>query len=129
MCPPFWNKKCFCFQGIRTTAKKDGSDYIINGSKVYISNGITANTHIVVAVTNAEAKSKAHGISLFIVEDDMPGFKKGKNLKKLGLKGILATRTFQSLRLQSNKYRDSILKWKSLLNQEPLTVFYRLKRI
>lgn len=41
---------------------------------------------IVVAVTKPEAKSRAHGISLFLVEEGMPGFKKGKKLKKLGLK-------------------------------------------
>ncbi len=73
-------------QGIRTTAKKDGDDYILNGSKVFITNGIVADTHIVVAITDGDAKSKAHGVSLFIVEDGMKGFNKGRNLKKLGLK-------------------------------------------
>ena len=42
---------------------------------------------IAVAITDSDAKSKAHGISLFIVEEGMPGFKKGRNLNKLGLKG------------------------------------------
>jgi len=74
-------------QGVRTTAKKDGDDYILNGSKVFITNGIVADTHIVVAVTEPDAKSKAHGTSLLVVEDGMKGFKKGKNLTKLGLKG------------------------------------------
>ncbi len=74
-------------QGIRTTAKRDGDDFIINGSKVFITNGILANTHIVVAITDGDAKKKAHGISLFIVEDGMKGFVKGKNLRKLGIKG------------------------------------------
>jgi len=74
-------------QGIRTFAKKSGDDFVLNGSKVFISNGINADLHIVVAVTNPHAKSKAHGISLLLVERDMEGFKKGKNLKKLGLKG------------------------------------------
>lgn len=74
-------------QGIRTRAKKDGDDYILNGSKVFITNGILADVCIVVAITDPEARSKAHGISLFIVEEGMPGFKKGRNLKKLGLKG------------------------------------------
>ncbi len=74
-------------QGIRTTAKKDGDNYyILNGSKTFISNGIVGDTHIIVAVTNSEAKTKAHGISLIVIEDGMEGFKKGKNLKKLGLK-------------------------------------------
>ncbi|XP_059080142.1 long-chain specific acyl-CoA dehydrogenase, mitochondrial-like [Tigriopus californicus] len=74
-------------QGIRTNAKADGDDFILNGSKVFITNGIVADVHVIVAVTDPNAKSKAHGITLFAVEDGMPGFKKGKNLKKMGLKG------------------------------------------
>eukprot|EP00095_Tigriopus_kingsejongensis_P002688 snap_masked-scaffold2248_size18162-processed-gene-0.1 protein:Tk02688 transcript:snap_masked-scaffold2248_size18162-processed-gene-0.1-mRNA-1 annotation:"long-chain specific acyl- mitochondrial precursor" len=74
-------------QGIRTHAQADGDDFILNGSKVFITNGIVADVHVIVAVTDASAKSKAHGISLFIVEDGMPGFTKGQNLKKMGLKG------------------------------------------
>jgi len=74
-------------QGIRTRAKKDGDDYILNGSKVFITNGILADVVIVVAITDPDAKSKAHGITLFIVEEGMKGFKKGRNLNKLGLKG------------------------------------------
>ena len=67
-------------QGIRTNAKKDGDDYILNGSKVFITNGILADVVVVVAITDANAKAKAHGISLFVVEDGMKGFKKGRNL-------------------------------------------------
>ena len=73
-------------QGIRTNAKKDGSDYILNGSKVFITNGWMADVVIVVAITNTEAKSKAHGISLFMVEDGMKGFVKGRKLEKIGFK-------------------------------------------
>jgi len=73
-------------QGIRTYAKQDGDDWIINGSKVFITNGYLSDVVVVVAVTNPTAKSPAHGISLFLVEEGMPGFKKGKKLKKLGLK-------------------------------------------
>ena len=74
-------------QGIRTSAKRDGDDFILNGSKVFITNGIVADTCVVVAVTDPNARSKAHGTTLFIVEEGMPGFHKGKNLKKMGLKG------------------------------------------
>ena len=73
-------------QGIRTSGVKDGDDYIVNGSKVFITNGIVGDTHLVTVVTDPNAKSKAHGLTLMIVEDGMPGFKKGKNLKKLGYK-------------------------------------------
>ena len=67
-------------QGIRTNAKRDGDDFILNGSKVFITNGILADVVVVVAITDANAKAKAHGISLFVVEDGMKGFKKGRNL-------------------------------------------------
>ncbi|XP_069434338.1 long-chain specific acyl-CoA dehydrogenase, mitochondrial isoform X2 [Ovis canadensis] len=73
-------------QGIRTNAKKDGSDWILNGSKVFVSNGWLCDTVIVVAVTNREAHSPAHGISLFLVENGMKGFIKGRKLDKIGLK-------------------------------------------
>jgi len=73
-------------QGIRTYAKKDGDDWILNGSKTFITNGQNADLVIVVAITNPEAKNPAHGISLFLVEEGMEGFKKGNNLKKMGMK-------------------------------------------
>lgn len=73
-------------QGVRTYARRDGSDWILNGNKVFITNGWMADLVIVVAVTNREAKSPAHGISLFLVEDGMKGFHKGRKLEKIGLK-------------------------------------------
>lgn len=71
-------------QGTKTTAVLDGENYILNGSKTFITNGQKAGLVIVVAKTDASAGSK--GISLFLVEADFPGFSKGKNLNKLGLK-------------------------------------------
>jgi alkylation response protein AidB-like acyl-CoA dehydrogenase len=71
-------------QGIRTTATKDGEDYLINGSKTFITNGWHADLVIVVAKTNPTAGAK--GTSLFLVEAGMPGFQKGKRLKKVGMK-------------------------------------------
>ena len=53
---------------------------------MFITNGMNADVVVVVAITNAEAKSPAHGISLFLVEDGMPGFKKGRKLEKIGFK-------------------------------------------
>ena len=72
-------------QGVKTTALKqaDGS-YLLNGSKTFITNGWHADLVIVVAKTQPEAGAK--GTSLFLVERGMPGFEKGKRLKKLGLK-------------------------------------------
>ena len=71
-------------QGMRTTAIKDGDDYIINGSKTFITNGNLADLVIVCAKTDPTKGAK--GISLFAVETATPGFKKGKILQKLGLK-------------------------------------------
>lgn len=73
-------------QGIKTHARQDGSDWILNGSKVFITNGFMADVVVVVAVTDLTAKSKAHGISLFVVDAGTPGFKKGHKLEKIGLK-------------------------------------------
>lgn len=73
-------------QGVRTNAKKDGDDWILNGSKVFITNGWLCDVCIVVAITNQDAKSPAHGISLFLVDADNPSFKKGKKLNKMGFK-------------------------------------------
>ena len=71
-------------QGIQTTAKKDGDEYVINGSKTFITNGQLCDMVVVIAKTNPDAG--AHGISLFLVESDRPGFSRGRNLEKIGLK-------------------------------------------
>lgn len=71
-------------QGIRTTAKADGDDFIINGSKTFITNGQHCDFVIVVARTDPNA-SGAKGTSLFIVDCDAEGFARGRNLDKLGL--------------------------------------------
>ncbi|QIZ77287.1 acyl-CoA dehydrogenase family protein [Ferrimonas lipolytica] len=71
-------------QGIRTTAVKDGDDYIINGSKTFITNGQMADLVIVVAKTDPTAG--ARGTSLFLIEAGTAGFEKGQNLHKLGMK-------------------------------------------
>ncbi|NDU71588.1 acyl-CoA dehydrogenase [Actinomadura sp. DSM 109109] len=70
-------------QGIRTTALKDGDDYVLNGSKTFISNGILADLVIVVAKTDPSAGAK--GVSLLAVERGMAGFERGRNLDKVGM--------------------------------------------
>lgn len=69
-------------QGVRTTAIKDGDHYVVNGSKTYITNGQNADLVIVVAKTDPNARSK--GISLILVEATRAGFKRGRNLDKIG---------------------------------------------
>ncbi|WP_067794884.1 acyl-CoA dehydrogenase family protein [Actinomadura formosensis] len=70
-------------QGIRTTAVGDGDDYVLNGSKTFISNGILADLVIVVAKTDPAAGAK--GVSLLVVERGMAGFERGRNLDKVGM--------------------------------------------
>ncbi|MCP5265938.1 MAG: acyl-CoA dehydrogenase family protein [Burkholderiaceae bacterium] len=71
-------------QSIRTTAIRDGDEYVINGSKTYITNGYNSDLVIVVAKTDPSLGAK--GTSLVLVENGTKGFAKGKRLKKLGLK-------------------------------------------
>jgi alkylation response protein AidB-like acyl-CoA dehydrogenase len=71
-------------QGIRTTAVDKGDHYVLNGSKTFISNGIISDLVVVVARTDPDAGHQ--GISLLVVERGMPGFERGRNLDKIGLK-------------------------------------------
>jgi len=69
-------------QSIRTTAIRDGDEFVVNGSKTYIGNGQRCDLVIVVAKTDPSEGAK--GISLIVIEDGTEGFSKGRNLKKLG---------------------------------------------
>ncbi|GAA0320244.1 acyl-CoA dehydrogenase AcdA [Bacillus carboniphilus] len=75
--------------GMRTTAKKDGDHYILNGSKIFITNGGIADIYVVFALTDPESKQK--GTTAFIVEKDFPGFSVGKKEKKLGIRSSPTT--------------------------------------
>ena len=66
----------------RTTAQRDGDDYVITGSKTFISNGMTADMVMVVCKTDPAAGAK--GVSLIMVETDRPGFRRGRKLQKVG---------------------------------------------
>lgn len=69
-------------QGVRTTAIRDGDDYVINGSKTYITNG--QNADIVITVAKTDPAQGAKGISLILVEAERSGFTRGRNLDKIG---------------------------------------------
>ena len=73
-------------QAVRTTAVLDGDDYIINGSKIFITNGYLCDMAIVVCKTGNNEKGSAN-LSLIIVEADRVGFSKGKPLNKIGMEG------------------------------------------
>ncbi len=68
--------------GMRTKAVRDGDDWILSGSKTYISNGMQADVIVVAARTSTESR---HAIGLFVVEAGMKGFSRGQKLHKLGL--------------------------------------------
>jgi len=72
-------------QNIRTTAIRDGDDYIINGQKTFITSGFNAD--LVVLACKTDPSQSARGISLILVETDRPGFSRGRMLEKIGCKG------------------------------------------
>jgi acyl-CoA dehydrogenase len=72
--------------GMRTTAVRDGDDYIVNGAKTFITGGMQADLVIVVARTSTDPDNRRRGLTLLVVEDGMPGFTRGRELDKMGCK-------------------------------------------
>ena len=70
--------------GVQTTAVRQGDHYLLNGQKTFITNGIQSDVIIVVAKTDPDAGHS--GVSLLVVEREMEGFSRGRNLEKIGLK-------------------------------------------
>jgi alkylation response protein AidB-like acyl-CoA dehydrogenase len=71
-------------KAIRTKAVRDGDDYLISGQKVFISNGQLCD--VIVLATKTDSTAGAKGVTLFLVDTSLPGFRRGKNLHKLGMK-------------------------------------------
>ncbi len=71
-------------KAIRTKAVRDGEDYVISGQKVFISNGQCCD--VIVLATKTDSAAGAKGVTLFLVDTSLPGFRRGKNLHKLGMK-------------------------------------------
>lgn len=87
-------------QNIQTIAVRNGDDYVINGSKMFVTNGTNGNTFALLTKTDPDAEPAHKGISLFIIEKDGPGFTVGKNIKKMGYRGIDTTEfAFQDFRV------------------------------
>jgi acyl-CoA dehydrogenase len=71
-------------KAIRTKAVRDGDDFVISGQKVFISNGQLCD--VIVLATKTDIAGGAKGVTLFLVDTSLPGFRRGKNLSKLGMK-------------------------------------------
>ena len=102
-------------QGVRTTAKRDGDEYVINGSKTFISNGGSADFVVVVAKTDLDAGHK--GMALFAVEASTPGFERGRVLEKMGRHGADTAELF---------FNDMRVPAANLLGGEEGQGFYQL---
>jgi alkylation response protein AidB-like acyl-CoA dehydrogenase len=76
----------------RTRAVRDGDEWVLNGQKIFITNGSVADVFVVTAKTDPDAGTR--GISSFILEKDTPGFRLGRDEKKMGLKGSMTTELF-----------------------------------
>ena len=94
---------------VQTRAIRDGDEYVLNGAKTFISNGQISDLVIVVAKTDPQADPPHDGISLILVEGDRPGFRRGRNLEKLGLKGQDTSELF---------FEDCRVPVENLLGQE-----------
>jgi alkylation response protein AidB-like acyl-CoA dehydrogenase len=81
-------------QSIRTTAVRKGDVYLINGTKTFITNGRHGNCYLLIAKTDPEAKPAHRGISAFIAERNHPGFRVGRDIKKLGYRGVETVEMF-----------------------------------
>ncbi|MDI9951221.1 acyl-CoA dehydrogenase family protein [Rhodococcus sp. IEGM 1305] len=105
-------------QGIKTRAVRDGDDWVLNGSKTFITNGINADLVIVVACTDPD--KGAQGFSLLVVERDMPGFERGRNLDKIGMKAQdTAELSFADVRVPAA----------NLLGEEGMGFLYLMKNL
>ena len=105
-------------QGVRTTAVVDGDDYVLNGSKTFITNGQQADLIVVVAKTDPAAGAK--GTSLIMVEAGTPGFSKGRNLNKIGMKAQDTSELF---------FEDVRVPRSNLLGQEGMGFIYLMQEL
>ena len=104
-------------KAIRTTARREGDEYVINGAKTFISNGLNCDLVVVVAKTDPEAGGK--GVSLLLVEADRPGFRKGRKLEKMGQEaGDTAELFFEDVRVPAGNLLGEENKGMRYLMQE-----------
>lgn len=105
---------------IRATAVKDGGDYVINGQKTFISNGINSDLVIVAVKTDTRANPPFKGVSLICVEGGQPGFERGRNLDKMG---------FHSQDTAELNFVDCRVPVSNLLGEEGQGFNYLMKKL
>lgn len=105
-------------RGIRTTAHRDGDQWILNGQKTFISSGIMADVVVVAARTDTATGSS--GLSLFVVERDTPGFERGRKLDKIGLPAQDTAELF---------FRDAQVPVANLLGEEGRGLGYLMSHL
>ncbi|WP_431028910.1 acyl-CoA dehydrogenase family protein [Lysinibacillus sp. LZ02] len=106
--------------GVKTTAVKDGDQYIINGEKTFITNGYSADLVLVVCITDPQAQPIHKGISLIAVEAGTPGFTKGHKLRKVG----------QHANDTSELIFDNVVVPKeNLIGQEGMGFYYLMQKL
>jgi acyl-CoA dehydrogenase len=105
---------------IRTTASRDGDEYVINGPKTFISNGIHCDLVIVAVKTNPKANPPFKGISLICVENGIPGFSKGRNLEKMG---------YHSQDTAELNFEDCRVPVSNLLGEEGKGFYYLMQKL
>ncbi len=105
---------------MKTTARRDGDRWVLSGQKTFISNGILADIVVVAARTGNGSTPAHHGVSLFIVERDVPGFTRGQPIGKIGLKAQDTAELF---------FDDCILPAESLLGGEGGGFIYLMEKL
>jgi alkylation response protein AidB-like acyl-CoA dehydrogenase len=105
-------------KGIRSSARRDGERWIINGQKTFISSGIMADVVVVAARTDPDGGSRA--FSLFVVERDTPGFERGRQLDKIGLPAQDTAELF---------FHDAVVPAANLLSEEGRGLHYLMSHL
>jgi len=105
---------------IRTTAKRDGDSWVLNGQKTFISNGHLADLVVVAARTGDANTPPAQAVSLFVVERDTPGFTRGELIKKIGLKAQDTAELF---------FDDCRIPAENILGQEGLGFIFLMQKL
>ena len=103
---------------VRTTAIRENGHFLVNGSKTFITNGI--NSDFVIAVVKTDPQSQHRGISLLCIERDMEGFKRGRNLEKIGLKAQDTAELF---------FDNVKVPVENLLGDEGMGFFYLMQQL